>query len=138
MLTSEQTKLRFKILIILSSIAVACIIASAVVIFIAQLYGFSVASPFNCTITYFKTKFTSQNAFLTTSFITAIIASVAGIAFLIALIVLLVKISKMEEENINKTADDQIVMLYIFLSVGMMATVVPLGYFGSIIIQVTK
>ena len=105
MLTSEQTKLRFKVLIILASIAVVCIIASAVVIFIAQLYGLSVSSPFTCTITYFKTKFTSQNAFLTASFINAIIASVAGLAFLIALIVILVRLSKTEEENVNKTAD---------------------------------
>lgn len=29
-------------------------------------------------------------------------------------------------------------MLYIFLSVGMMSTVIPLGYFGSIIIQATS
>lgn len=106
MLTSEQTKLRFKILIILASIAVASIIASAVVIFITQLYGLSVASPFTCTITYFKTKFTSQNAFLTASFITAIIAAVAGIAFLIDLIVILVRLSKTEDENVNKAADD--------------------------------
>lgn len=106
MLTSEQTKLRFKVIIILVSIAVVCIVASAVVIFIAQLYGFSVASPFTCTNTYFKAKFTSQNAFLTASFVTAVIASVAGLAFLISLIVILVRLSKTEEENINTTADD--------------------------------
>lgn len=105
MLTSDQTKLRFKILIILASIAVASIIASAVIIFVAQLYGFSVASPFTCTITYFRTKFTSQNAFLTASFITVIIAAIAGLAFLIALIVILVRLSKTEEESVNKTAD---------------------------------
>jgi hypothetical protein len=130
-----------KILIILTSISTACLSGTAVVMIIAQYYGFSISSPFTCSPSYFTTKYTTSNLFLSASFVGTIFALTFTLVHLLLLIVGLLKVNKEEGEGeveANKIIHNNIARFYCSLVLGMMGAIVPMGYFISIILEVTK
>lgn len=136
MLTKDDKKV-VKALIILTSIALACIITSFILIIISKNYGFVGSSPITCSNNYFKMKFTEQNLFLSTSFSMIIISFLTSAVLLVQFIVLLIRMGRNRDANGN-SLEDKIPTYYIIASIALLGIIITFGEYLAIFFQAVK
>jgi hypothetical protein len=136
MLTKDDRKV-VKALIILTSIALACIITAFVLIIIAKTYGFVGSSPITCSGNYFKLKFTVQILFLSCSFSMLVISFLTSSVLLVQFIILLVRMGRNRDANGN-SLEDKIPTYFIIASIALLGIIVTFGEYLSIFFQAAK
>lgn len=104
MLTSEDVKLRLKVLIILAATTVSLLLTGAILMYTSSCYGFTAGTPILCTTPlYFKTKYNmTNNLYLSASFVGMVFAVVSMTIAVIFAIMELVSINKLENNQVEQ------------------------------------